>query len=116
MTKVNWSLESYAGENGVMVPALPGVSVTALFDRDGLLKGYSGCNWYSASYTVHETALNVSQLFNTEISCTGQGVIGQERMYLTDLSRAAWVRISSDRLRIFDKNGKPLLEYSPGPQ
>ena len=114
MSKVNWSLESYADETGAMVPVRTDTPVRAMFDRGGMVTGNAGCNGYSAQYVIHETALNITQLIPRQMSCTGPGVMEQERQYLADIPRSASVRISSDRLRIFDRTGKPLLVYRAG--
>lgn len=111
ITKPLWTLQSYAGATGSLIPVLPGSNVTARFGTDGQLAGSSGCNRYTASYTVNDYGITVISLIGTQRYCTGTGVMQQEISYLHDLPNASIFRISEKSLNIYDAGGKPLLIY-----
>jgi heat shock protein HslJ len=111
LTQNTWTLQSYVGSGGVLVPAIPGIPVTARFKTDGTVSGSGGCNTYNASYTTKDLAISISQLVNTDISCEKSHVMQQESAYLYDLEKAKELRVNDLNLNLYDKNGKPVLMF-----
>jgi len=113
MMETNWTLQSQVDTTGILVPAMSGNAVTAHFGRDGRLTGNAGCNQYVATYTVQGYQLAVSDIGETRMFCTGEGVMEQESAFLADLGRAASFRISGSFLKIYDADGRPVLIFGP---
>jgi len=110
----NWTLASYATTPGVLVPVLNGTQVTARFGKDGIVSGSSGCNRYSATYTVKDYALTVTAPRLTKMNCHTPGVMEQETLYVSDLINASAIRIHEPDLNVYDEEGKMLLVFGPG--
>lgn len=111
LTGVSWSLDSYLAENGTLVPALPGVGVSARFDGDGKVVGSAGCNQYGADYNLNGTVLSVSPPISTKMYCGQSGVMEQEARFLELLGSAAGCRVENDRLAITDASGATVLTF-----
>jgi len=110
----NWTLASYATTPGVLVPVLNGTQVTARFGKDGIVSGSSGCNRYSATYTVKDYALTITAPRLTKMYCHTSGVMEQETLYVSDLINASAIRIHEPDLNVYDEEGKALLVFGPG--
>lgn len=113
MTQTNWTLQSLADNTGILVPAMSGTEVTAVFDRDGKMTGNAGCNHYSASYSTKDYQLSITGVGSTMMFCSGQGVMEQESAYLADLNRASFFRVSESFLNVYDTSGKTVLVFVP---
>ena len=110
----NWTLASYATTPGVLVPVMNGTQITAHFGRDGIVSGSSGCNRYSATYTVKDYALTIATPRSTEMYCVTPGVMEQEAQYLSNLRNTSAIRIYEPDLNVYDSTGKLLLVFGSG--
>jgi heat shock protein HslJ len=106
-----WSLQSYVDTNGVLIPAITGIPITAKFKIDGTVSGSAGCNRYSANYTTRDLSISISPPVMTEMYCENPLVMQQETAYLNDLSKAVEIRVSESNLNLYDKTGKPVLVF-----
>jgi heat shock protein HslJ len=113
MTKVNWTLQSYTDATGIHIPVISGSEVTARFGQDGRVTGRSGCNWYAATYTTKDYAINLSFESVTQMLCWDPGIMDQESAFLADLSRASSFRVSESSLKFYDAAGKAVLVFVP---
>ncbi len=108
-----WILESYF--NGATVSAvavIPGTTITAVFDQSSQLSGSSGCNTYSAIYTINDTSISIGSPEGTQQFCTDPpNIMDQESAYLSALPLANSYDISSTTLNILDANGRIILSY-----
>jgi heat shock protein HslJ len=111
LTQNTWTLQSFVDSGGVLVPAIPGTSVTARFKTDGTMSGSGGCNRYNTSYTTKDLAISISQPDMTEIYCENSRVMQQESAYINDLSKAEELRVNESNLNLYDKTGKPVLMF-----
>jgi heat shock protein HslJ len=112
MTRVNWTLESLVDNTGILIPAAQsGTGITAVFDREGHMNGYAGCNRYFATYQTREYSVNISDISSTKMFCQGPGVMQQESAFLADLSKASSFRVSEHALKFYDAAGKPVLTF-----
>ena len=68
ITKSSWTLQSYSGMTGNLIPVLPGSDVTARFGPGGQVSGSAGCNQYVATYILKDYGITVSSV--TETGCT----------------------------------------------
>jgi heat shock protein HslJ len=87
--------------------------VTARFGQDGRVTGRSGCNWYAATYTTKDYAINLSFESVTQMLCGDPGIMDQESAFLADLSRASSFRVSESSLKFYDAAGKAVLVFVP---
>ena len=71
--------------SGISNP-VPSTQVTAVF-ANGRVSGYSGCNRYDATYTVHGSSMRVSsRISTTKMMCTPEGQ-AIETQYLAALPK-----------------------------
>jgi len=107
----DWTLLSY-DQAGVAMPANPPTPVTATF-AGGRVYGKSACNQYSAGSLVSGAAIEISMAISTMMFCPPPAM-DIEQAYLANLARAATYSLESDRLTIFDTEGRTLLVFTPG--
>ena len=113
MTQTNWTLQSSANAEGILIPIISGSNLTARFDRDGRMTGNSGCNWYAATYTTKDYAISLSLESVTDMACWDPGITIQESMFLSDLSEASSFRVNGTSLIFYDAAGKTILVFVP---
>jgi heat shock protein HslJ len=111
LTQSTWTLHSYVDSSGVLVPAIPGIPVTARIKTDGTVSGSGGCNTYNASYTTKDLAISISQPEMTEIYCENSLIMQQEQVFFEDLLKAVEIRVNESNLNLYDKTGKPVLMF-----
>lgn len=113
LVQTNWTLQSFTDGSGKLVPVENTVIITARFDREGRISGFSGCNYYSATYTIKDYSLSVTNPVITEMYCSSPGIMDQESAYMADLVNAYEIRIRDTNLNIYDSTGKVCLVYRP---
>lgn len=113
LLQTTWILEDLADDSGMMVPAQNATTITAQFDSSGRVTGFSGCNHYSAKYTIKEYALSLQPPVITELSCVDPAIMHQESLYISDLVRIYEFRIRDSRLVMYDTTGKESLVFRP---
>ena len=90
-----------------------GVVTTAIFSADGTVSGSTGCNNYSAGYSLTENQISISLPIANQMVCeTG---MEQEQEFLTLLETAQNYRLGIDALEITADNGKQVLRFSAQP-
>nr|WP_321349513.1 META domain-containing protein [uncultured Methanoregula sp.] len=109
LTTTPWQLSSLANPGGNLSPANQGI--VARFGRDGRLGGNAGCNDYSATYTTYNYAIEISPPVTSLKSCPAPGVMDNETLYLQNLAIAKEFRVNAGQLRLYDRNGTPLLAF-----
>ena len=101
----NWKLVSIGGE-----PAIPNIDVTALFDGNGGLSGFGGCNDYTGNYgvSINQLQINVSR---TTTNVCDLSVMTQEEEFLNSLSSASSFEFGDnpDLASVIDLDGKILM-------
>lgn len=103
-----WTLETLNGEP----VALSGL-VTATFAEGGLLTGISGCNNYSAGYTVDGDAITIEPPVTTRKMCI-DARMALEEDYLAALTAAATFTQEDHTLTLFDADGVELAGLQSG--
>ena len=111
----SWILESF-GPNDATQALLADTEITAEFDgSEANLAGSAGCNSYFTSYAVEDSGLTLSALAWTERFCRSpDGVMEQERMYLTALGSVDRFEVEGTTLRLFYSGGVLVFEASEG--
>jgi putative lipoprotein len=109
LTDTNWILVSY-GDPAAPQAVPEDTVITAVFSTDGMLSGFSGCNQYSASYTVQEQQLTLGPVAMTQMACsTGMEM---EQAYLSTLGTAQQYAISGLKLTVTYNQGAGVLTYT----
>jgi heat shock protein HslJ len=111
ITENTWSLRSFAGPDGTVIPLLNDTVINASFRTDGLVRGSGGCNGYSARYMVRETQIVISRVTTTDMACWDNNATLQEMRYYNLLEDAAELRVHDRDLTLYGTDGKPLLVY-----
>jgi heat shock protein HslJ len=116
LTQHAWKLEAFtmSGHREVL---LPGVSITLTFRaQQSQISGFSGCNFYGASYTLSHGQLHLDHFYQTLIACVSADVMQQEFNYMQALEQIATYEIGpTDRLTLRDDSGQVALQYSAVP-
>jgi heat shock protein HslJ len=85
-TAGGWVVASYLASGRDLVSPLEGSLLTAVFGADSALEGSSGCNHFSASYTVDGDSLAVGPLSSTAMACASPELQTQETEFLAALT------------------------------
>lgn len=101
---VPWVLAS-----GVDVEGWEDVAPSASFE-DGKVAGSTGCNRFTASYTVEDDALELGQIASTQMACPPPAD-AVERAYLAALERVAAWRAEDGELALLDADETEVLRY-----
>jgi heat shock protein HslJ len=91
------------------VPLPLGVVPGAGF-HEGVVRGYTGCNQYSAPYTVDEGFLDIGAVSSTRMACSPPRD-AVERAYVEALGRVTTWERDGDQLVLSDGEGE-LLRYN----
>ncbi len=84
---------------------------------NGIVRGTSGCNQYSAIYTVNGQMITVSQINQTKMACPDPGVMQQEAQYLTTLQATTAWNIEGQQLVLSQPDGAlHFTALSPAPE
>jgi heat shock protein HslJ len=86
-------------------------NATAEFVNDSDLTGNTGCNIFSAQYSVQgsELRLELEGLIWTERGCPSQELFHQERQFQDSLVAVGWYEISGEYLSLLSDTEPPLV-------
>ena len=123
----SWNVTDYSQGPGVITNVWK-TDVTISFSADGTVSGSSGCNTYSAQWSVSSgydpfedgvpdendgQAIEFADLAWTEIGCEDEDIMIQEQEILDLLQRAGrWVLIR-EAFHLRDSSGEYLFEAEP---
>jgi heat shock protein HslJ len=111
LVNTQWSLVSFE-EQGTETPPVAATELTLEFDETGQATGSGGCNTFGAQYGAQNGQISITQLTTTEIACTTEGVMEQERRYYDALQSAGEYELSGDQLKIYYGNGQGVLNFA----
>jgi META domain len=94
---------------GIEVAGWASVAPTATF-ADGRVAGSTGCNRFTAEYTLDGQALQIGEVASTRMACVPPAD-EVERAYLDALGRVARWRVDDGELVLLDGDGAQLLRY-----
>lgn len=87
---VTWKVTGFNNGRHAVVSPLSGTTITATF-KGGLVEGFAGCNTFRAKYTAGADRIVVGPAAVTRMTCGGDGVMQQEREFLSALeSTTTW--------------------------
>jgi heat shock protein HslJ len=96
--------------NGASV--IEGTSLTASFGANGSLNGSSGCNSYSATYTVDSASLIIGPPGATGALCAEpEGIMEQEAAFLAALQSTSAYSLEGGELYLIDATGAAIIEF-----
>ncbi len=101
---VPWALS-----DGIAVAGWESVLPSARFE-EGRVAGSTGCNRFTAEYTLDDAALEIGPIASTRMACIPPAD-QVERAYLDALSRVAGWRLDDSDLVLLDGDGAELLRY-----
>ncbi len=91
---------------------LAGTTLTAAFDAKGRVNGSSGCNTYSATYTLNGAQLAITPPTGTSALCADpQGIMEQEAAFLTALQSASSFNLEGGQLYLLSASNQALIEF-----
>jgi heat shock protein HslJ len=109
LINTTWVLTAYGQPNN-LTPAEDGVATTAVFSSDGTLKGFGGCNNFTAEYQIQENQISIS-LPSTTLSLCEKGM-DQEQAFILLLGAAQTYRLMGNELEISAADGTNVLHFS----
>jgi heat shock protein HslJ/uncharacterized membrane protein len=105
---VEWKVTGFNNGRQAVVSAVTGTTLTMTFD-DGTVRGSSGCNTFRAPYTTEGNRLTISAAATTRKMCAAEGVMEQERKFLTALETAKVWTVESGTLDVHRADGERVL-------
>jgi heat shock protein HslJ len=109
----SWDLLTYYNGNNAMVSVLSGSNITAIFTPDGRINGSSGCNGYSALYSLNGQTLGISQVKSTKMACDPE-IMVQENQYLALLQKVNTYEMNGDQMVLYTVLGQKILQFKKG--
>jgi heat shock protein HslJ len=104
-----WRATGINNGKGAVASVVSGSTVSLEFGPEGRASGTSGCNRYTAGYTVDGPSLKFSQAASTRMMCADSGVMEQEQHFLRALESVATARVEGDRLELRTAAGAVAL-------
>ena len=84
------------------------------FSNDGRVSGADGCNRLMGAYSAGRDTLNLSQLAGTRMACMDKNYVPEK--YLEALNKVTHYQVYNKTLKLLDKNGNVLLQFSSAVQ
>jgi heat shock protein HslJ len=113
---VSWRAFAYrdgpVDDKRAVVPLVEGSAITVEFDPTGTMSGSSGCNTYTAPYSVAGTDFHIGELVSTQRAC-GPALMAQERAYLEALRSVARWQFSGPAFQLLNETGTVEATYAP---
>ncbi len=106
-----WVLDAYLSSEGVLVSVLADSEATVTFQA-GEVGGNASCNQYFGSYQVRGDKLTINMGGMTEMYCSPEELMTQERDFLAAMGQAGSYLIADDKLQVEDLSGVPILTFS----
>jgi heat shock protein HslJ len=109
----DWVLRAYADSSGALKDAYVTVPLSARFEG-GAIKGSAGCSQYTASFTIGENYLAISDLQVGTETCDSYANEGRDT-FMAALRRTSMYKVEGTRLTLYDKDGKEVLRFAEKP-
>ena len=107
-----WRLSSYSRSGGISTTIPNNTQVSAIFGKEGIITGSSGCNTYSGLYDLNGTNLSFSQVIVTRMACLDPGTLEIESSYLKLLDQVRFVSGQEKKLTMTNTNNTTLLVFN----
>ena len=107
LDNTSWVLERLHGQ-----PVMQGRQLTLNFEKENI-NGSAGCNSYSGSYSEdNDGAWHITNLSSTEMACSPNQVMVQERKFLDTLQAAISYEIMGDKLTLKNRDHQILAVFT----
>jgi heat shock protein HslJ len=105
---VTWKINGFNNGRQAVVSPLSGTALVVTF-RDGFAEGSAGCNTFRAPYTAHADRIVIGPAAVTRMICAGDGVMQQEREFLSALESATTWSFMGKVLDMHRADGERVL-------
>jgi heat shock protein HslJ len=105
---VTWQINGFNNGRQAVVSPLLGTALAVTF-KDGLAEGSAGCNTFRATYTAHADRIVIGPAVVTRMTCAGDGVMQQEREFLSALESATTWGFMGKLLDMHRADGERVL-------
>lgn len=110
LKETKWQLLSFLSGNGMLSNLYSG-DIYAVFDNQGRLSGFSGCNRYYSSYSLDGKKLQLSPIITTRKNCLPDEAMITEAGYLSALDKVRSYQIRERKLTLFGEGGMRLAVF-----
>lgn len=105
---VTWKISGFNNGRQAVVSPLSGTVLAVTF-KDGFAEGSAGCNTFRATYTADADRIVIGPAAATRMTCAGNGVMQQEREFLSALESATTWGVMGKVLDMHRANGERAL-------
>lgn len=107
-----WRLSSYLRSDGISMIVQNSTQISAIFGKDGMVTGSSGCNTYSGLFNQTGGNISFNHVVVTRMACLNQGTMEIETAYLKLLENVRMITGQERKLTMSDINNTTLLVYN----
>ena len=105
---VTWKITGFNNGRRAVVSPLLGTTLSVAF-KGGVVEGYGGCNTFRATYTADADRIVIGPAAATRKACAGEGVLQQEREFLSALESATTWGFDGRLLDMHRADGERVL-------
>jgi heat shock protein HslJ len=111
LESVTWKITGFNNGRQAVVSPLSGTTLSVTF-KDGIAAGSAGCNSFRATYSLRADRIVVGPAAVTRKACAGDGVMQQEREFLSALESATSWGFAGKLLDMHRADGQRALTAS----
>jgi heat shock protein HslJ len=105
---VTWKITGFNNGRQAVVSPLSGTALSATF-KGGWVEGFAGCNTFRATYTAEADRIVIGPVAVTRMACAGDGIMQQEREFLSALQSATTWGFMGRMLDLHRADGERVL-------
>jgi heat shock protein HslJ len=105
---VTWKITGFNNGRHAVVSPLSGSTLSVTF-KGGWVAGFAGCNTFRATYTAEADRIVIGPAAVTRMACAGDGVMQQEREFLSALQSATTWGFMGKLLDMHRADGERVL-------
>jgi heat shock protein HslJ len=105
---VTWKINGFNNGRQAVVGLLSGTTLSATF-KGGWVEGFAGCNTFRATYTAEADRIAIGPAAVTRMTCGGEGVMQQEREFLSAVQSATTWGFMGKMLDMHRADGQRVL-------
>lgn len=108
----SWQLLSY-NTGPAMMSSLNTERMTAVFNRDGTVTGFGGCNNYRANYSLDRArgTMRIGPVASTNKLCPNQDLMKDEAGFMNAWRRVGLYGRQGNGLSLFDAQGTRIMDF-----
>ena len=105
---VTWKITGFNNGRHAVVSPMSGTTLAVAF-KGGFVEGSAGCNTFRATYTGEADRVVIGPAAVTRMTCTGDGVMQQEREFLSAVESVTTWAIGGGLLDMHRADGERAL-------